>query len=99
MSREASKGERARRTRATEEGAAAPERGGAAEARPASADTEPAVRERLEKIRRAKHSDMRWGLSRHTAERALVAITDVMPRPSYRPSGKSRRRKRRKRLL
>lgn len=65
------------------------------------ADTgaEPVVREQLEKIRRAKHSRMRWGASRHTAERALLAISESAPRAPYRTSGKCRRRKRHKRLL
>jgi hypothetical protein len=60
---------------------------------------EPAVRARLEKIRREKRGRVRWNLSRHTAEQALIALTDVVPPPERRPSSKGRRRKRRKRLL
>ncbi len=58
-----------------------------------------ALRERLEKIRRDKRPGVRWKLSRHTAEQALMAISDLAPRPPYRRSAKSRRRKRAKRLL
>jgi hypothetical protein len=60
---------------------------------------EETVRARLEEIQRNKRERVRWNLSRHTAERALVAISDANPRPPYRRSSKSRRRKRRKRLL
>jgi len=58
-----------------------------------------AVRARLEKIQRDKRSGVRWNLSRHTAEQALMAITDLPPRGPYRASGKNRRRKKHKRLL
>ncbi len=67
--------------------------------RDANGEAEPAVRERLEEIRRAKHSRVRWGVSRHTAERALLAISESAPRAPYHASGKCRRRKRHKRLL
>ncbi len=63
------------------------------------ANEEPAVRAHLEKIRRDKRARVRWQLSRHTAEQALVAISDAAPRTPHRPSSKSRRRKRWKRLL
>jgi hypothetical protein len=69
------------------------------EADAGAAGAEPDVQARLEEIRRDKRGRMRWGLSRHTAERALMAISDVAPRPAYRASSKSRRRKRHKRLL
>lgn len=59
---------------------------------------EPEVRAQLEKIRRDQRGRVRWKLSRHTAEMALVAISDT-PRRDYRRSAKSRRRKRYKRLL
>ncbi|HET7631315.1 MAG TPA: hypothetical protein VFK16_03275 [Gemmatimonadaceae bacterium] len=68
-----------------------------AEAMPAG--DEPAVREKLEAIRHAKRTRMRWTLSRHTAERAIVAIAGVQASSAYQRSSKSRRRKRRKRLL
>lgn len=58
-----------------------------------------AVRERLEEIARKKRGRLRWQLSRHTAEQALMAIADAAPRAPYRRSSKSRRRKRTKRLL
>ncbi|HEU4990362.1 MAG: hypothetical protein KGL93_11765 [Gemmatimonadota bacterium] len=69
------------------------------ESRTSGGDEEPAVRERLARIQREKRAEMRWGLSRHTAERALVAISSAPARPAYCPSSKSRRRKRAKRLL
>jgi len=69
------------------------------EGEPAPGAGEPAVRARLEKIRRDKRARVRWNLSRHTAEQALVAISDVAPHVPYRTSSKSRRRKRHKRLL
>ena len=55
-----------------------------------------AVESRLRQIQAAKRGRVRWNVSRHTAELALVALE---PRPVHRPSGKSRRRKRHKRLL
>ena len=61
--------------------------------------TTDAVRARLEGIRRDKGTRVRWNLSRHTAEQALMAISDIPERAPYRPSSKSRRRKRHKRLL
>lgn len=77
-----------------------PTKGERSPASPASGgDEEPAVRERLARIQREKRAEMRWGLSRHTAERALVAISPAPARSAYRPSSKSRRRKRTKRLL
>ncbi|HEY5220323.1 MAG TPA: hypothetical protein VIJ16_10975 [Gemmatimonadaceae bacterium] len=57
------------------------------------------MRERLERIQRDNRARVRWKLSRHTAERALVAITEAAMPTKYRRSGKSRRRKRHKRLL
>jgi hypothetical protein len=83
MSRESSKGERAD---ASSEGRPRP-------------SAERAVQARLEKIQREKRSGVRWKLSRHTAEQAMMAISDVAPRPEHRASSKSRRRKRYKRLL
>jgi len=68
-------------------------------ARGATAEAEGAVRARLEKIQHDKRSRVRWELSRHTAEQALVAISDIVRREPYRQSAKSRRRKRHKRLL
>lgn len=56
-----------------------------------------AVKERLAEIQKRKRGRMRWNMSRHTAELALGALVDRPPRD--RPSAKSRRRKRHKRLL
>jgi len=55
------------------------------------------VRRRLNEIQARKRGRIRWGMSRHTAELALRALDDGPT--GYRPSAKSRRRKRRKRLL
>ncbi len=65
----------------------------------AAAEGEGAILARLEKIQHDKRPRVHWQLSRHTAEQAMVAISDVVPRPAYRRSSKSRRRKRQKRLL
>ena len=54
------------------------------------------VQRRLNEIQSRKRGRIRWNVSRHTAEIALEAI--VPPKPASR-SGKSRRRKRKKRLL
>ena len=56
------------------------------------------VEQRLSELQARKRKTVRWHMSRDTAERAIAAITDG---PSIRPSGrgKSRRRKRHKRLL
>lgn len=64
------------------------------------------VRRRLEEIQSRKRGGIRWDVSKHTAELAIDAIegikaiktTEAGPRQT-RPSGKSRRRKRNKRLL
>lgn len=57
------------------------------------------VKRRISEIKKLKRSQVRWTLSSHTAELAIGAIegTDE-PKPAPR-NGKSRRRKRRKRLL
>jgi hypothetical protein len=55
------------------------------------------VRQRLSEIQEQRRTRIRWRMSRHTAELALRALEDV--RPDRRQSSKSRRRKRRKRLL
>lgn len=55
-----------------------------------------AVKQRLEEIQSRKRGRIRWSVSRHTAELALGAIIDT---PRRGRSGKSRRRKRHKRLL
>lgn len=57
------------------------------------------VAKRLRDIQRGKRGDVRWSMSRQTAERAIEAIRLEADRPPYRPSAKSRRRKRGKRLL
>jgi hypothetical protein len=58
----------------------------------------PEVEQRLSELQARKRKTVRWHMSRDTAERAIAAIRDT---PAVRPSGsgKSRRRKRHKRLL
>lgn len=56
------------------------------------------IRARLEAIRAEKRGRIRWKLSHHTAEMAIHAIEGHVS-VSYRPGTKSRRRKKRKRLL
>jgi hypothetical protein len=56
------------------------------------------VKARLEAIRAEKRGRIRWRISHHTAELAIRAIEGHVS-ISYRPGTKSRRRKRRKRLL
>lgn len=56
-----------------------------------------AVKQRLDEIQRRKRGRIRWSISKHTAELALGALLDKPERSG--PSGKSRRRKRHKRLL
>jgi hypothetical protein len=57
------------------------------------------VAKRVGEIQRGKRRDVRWGMSRHTAERAIEAIRLEEPKPPYHRSAKARRRKRSKRLL
>ena len=58
------------------------------------------VRRRLNEIRASKRGRVRWRISKHTAELALQALgAPDDASPDRRPSGKTRRRKRRKRLL
>lgn len=56
------------------------------------------VAKRLRDIQRGKRGRVRWGISRHTAERAIEAI-QLEEKAPYRRSSKARRRKRSKRLL
>jgi hypothetical protein len=57
------------------------------------------VKQHLEDIRARRHSRVNWKLSKHTAELAIGAI-EVGPKRPRRPAGgKSRRRKKWKRLL
>ena len=64
------------------------------------------VQRKLDEIQSRKRDSIRWGMSRHTAERAIEAIIPP-PHASSRDTqiaksvggGKTRRRKRRKRLL
>jgi hypothetical protein len=60
-----------------------------------------AVQRKLDEIQNRKRGDIRWHISRHTAERAIEAIQAIeLDQQSPVPSGgKSRRRKRKKRLL
>lgn len=59
------------------------------------------VQRKLDEIQSRKRGGIRWGMSRHTAERAIVAIEATAPTQDRSPpgKGKQRRRKRRKRLL
>jgi hypothetical protein len=57
------------------------------------------VQRQLEAIQRRKRDDVRWSMSRHTAERAIEAITPPDTAPEQGGAGKRRRRKRHKRLL
>jgi hypothetical protein len=65
---------------------------------PAEPQDLPVVAERLSELQRRKRKTVRWHMSRDTAERAIAAITEGA-RPFRSGRGKSRRRKRRKRLL
>lgn len=57
------------------------------------------VKRRISEIKKLKRSQVRWTLSSHTAELAIGAIEGFeKPKPAPR-KGKSRRRKRIKRLL
>jgi hypothetical protein len=69
-----------------------------AQERPMSDDADDLdeVRRRVEEIQRRKRTRIRWRIGQHTAELAIVAIEK--PAKSRR-NGKSRRRKRNKRLL
>jgi len=57
------------------------------------------VQRQLEAIQRRKRDDVRWSMSRHTAERAIEAIAAPDAAPERSGPGKRRRRKRHKRLL
>ena len=50
-------------------------------------------------VQRKHRGKIRWSLGRHTAEMALKALEGPVREGSRRPSSKSRRRKRHKRLL
>ncbi len=57
-----------------------------------------AVQARIREVQGRKRNTMRWHMSRDTAERAIAAITEGARRPEP-GKGKSRRRRRYKRLL
>ena len=60
------------------------------------------VQRQLDEIQSRKRAGIRWQISRHTAERAIEAIEAVelgQPPMARSSGGKSRRRKRKKRLL
>jgi len=57
-----------------------------------------AVEARISELRRRKRKTVRWSMSRDTAERAIAAIAEREARLEP-GKGKSRRRKRHKRLL
>jgi hypothetical protein len=75
-----------------------PESGGEGAGGPAEPAELPAVAERLIELQRRKRRTVRWHMSRDTAERAIAAITEAARAFPSGP-GKSRRRKRHKRLL
>jgi len=50
-------------------------------------------------VQRKRRGKIRWSLGRHTAEMALKALEGPVRETPRRPSSKSRRRKRHKRLL
>ena len=52
----------------------------------------------VQNVHRKRKSRIQWSIGRHTAELALRALEPV-PQRARRRSGKSRRRKRHKRLL
>lgn len=66
-----------------------------------SGDSPDDVRDRVEEIQRKHRGRIRWRITRHTAEIAIRAIeSEPAPRRARsRVPGKSRRRKRHKRLL
>lgn len=58
------------------------------------------VKERVEQIQRQHRGKIRWRITKHTAEIAIRAIESADAHTVSAPrSGKSRRRKRHKRLL
>jgi len=58
------------------------------------------VKERVEQIKRQHRGKIRWRITKHTAEIAIRAIESADRQGGSAPrSGKSRRRKRHKRLL
>lgn len=58
------------------------------------------VEERLAKIQQQHRGKIRWRITKHTAELAIRALNEGTPeRTAGRRGGKSRRRKRKKRLL
>jgi anti-sigma factor RsiW len=58
-----------------------------------------AVEARLRELQRRKRESVRWHMSRNTAERAIAAIAGGSRGTALRTTGKSRRRRRHKRLL
>ena len=65
----------------------------------ASAADVAAVEARLRELQQRKRETVRWHMSRHTAERAIAAIAARPAGAAPRTTGKSRRRRRQKRLL
>jgi hypothetical protein len=74
------------------------ERDGEGEPAPDEPVELPVVEQRLGELQRQKRTTVRWHMSRATAERAIAAITDGQGARLL-GRGKSRRRKRHKRLL
>jgi hypothetical protein len=57
------------------------------------------VKGRLDEIKRRHRGRIRWRITKHTAEIAIRVIESDAQPSQTRKSGKSRRRKRKKRLL
>ena len=58
------------------------------------------VEEKLARIQQQHRGRIRWRITKHTAELAIKALNETTPeRDGSRRGGKSRRRKRNKRLL
>jgi hypothetical protein len=57
------------------------------------------VQRRLDEIQSRKRGETRWTISRHTAEMAMEAIAEPRESPAAKSNGKSRRRKKTKRML
>jgi hypothetical protein len=54
------------------------------------------MKQRILDIQERRRGRIPWHITKHTAELAIAALS---PRPAYRASAKSRRRKKAKRLL
>ena len=66
---------------------------------PGDAGASGEVEERLKEIRHRHRGRVHWHVSKHTAELAIEAIETEPKRPRRSAGGKTRRRKKHKRLL